>query len=231
MIPHLPLSVSLVFIATSGIAVWFFYGAARQSKPVLFVLLGWMALQAGLSLAGFYQKTDSIPPRFPALVVPPLLLLIGLLLTEKGCRFLDSLQLDRLTLLHIVRIPVEIVLFWLFLNKSVPQIMTFEGQNFDVLSGLTAPVIHYLGFVKKRLPRTVLIGWNLICLALLFNIVLTAALAVPSPFQQLAFGQPNIGILYFPFVWLPSVVVPIVLVSHISALRQLLLRRFSGSAE
>jgi hypothetical protein len=221
MIPNLPLSVSLVFIATTGLTVWFFYGAARQSKVVLVVLLGWMALQAVLSLAGFYQITDSVPPRFPALVAPPLLLLIGLLLTNKGRQFLDSLLLDRLTLLHIVRIPVEIVLFWLFINKSVPQIMTFEGQNFDVLSGLTAPVVHYLGFVKKRLSRSVLIAWNVICLILLANIVLTAALSVPSPFQQLAFDQPNVGILYFPFVWLPSVVVPIVLLAHVAALRQL----------
>lgn len=222
MISSLPLSVSLVFIATAGITVWFFYGAARQSKPVLLLLLGWMGLQAGLSLSGFYLKTDSVPPRLPGLLATPLLLIIGLLVTDKGRHFLDGLLLDRLTILHIVRIPVEIVLFWLFLNKSVPQIMTFEGQNFDVLSGLTAPVIHYLGFVKKRVSRTVLIGWNLICVALLVNIVLTAVLAVPSPFQQIAFAQPNVGILYFPFVWLPSVVVPIVLVAHISALRQLL---------
>lgn len=221
MIPHLPLSVSLVFIATTALTVWFFYGAARQSKVVLGVLLGWMIIQTVFSLTGFYQKTDSVPPRFPVLVAPPLLLLIGLLITSKGRRFLDSLQLDRLTLLHIVRIPVEIVLFWLFLNKSIPQIMTFEGQNVDVLSGLTAPVVHYLGFVKKRLSRHVLIAWNVICLALLANIVVTAVLSVPSPFQQLAFDQPNVGILYFPFVWLPSVVVPLVLVAHLSALRQL----------
>lgn len=221
MIPHLPLSVSLVFIATTALTVWFFYGAARQSKVVLGVLLGWMIIQAVLSLTGFYQKTNSVPPRFPVLVAPPLLLLIGLLITSKGRRFLDSLQLDRLTLLHIVRIPVEIVLFWLFLNKYIPQIMTFEGQNVDVLSGLTAPVVHYLGFVKKRLSRHVLIAWNVICLALLANIVVTAVLSVPSPFQQLAFDQPNVGILYFPFVWLPSVVVPLVLVAHLSALRQL----------
>ncbi|HLL95226.1 MAG TPA: hypothetical protein VK404_09645, partial [Spirosoma sp.] len=48
-----------------------------------------------------------------------------------------------------------------------------------------------------------------------------AALAAPTPFQQIAFEQPNIGILYFPFVWLPSVVVPLVLMAHVSAFWQL----------
>ena len=64
--------------------------------------------------------------------------------------------------------------------------------------------------------------WNLICSALLINVVATVALSVPSPFQQLAFEQPNIAILYFPFVWLPSVVVPIVLIAHVAAIGRLI---------
>ena len=57
---------------------------------------------------------------------------------------------------------------------------------------------------------------------LLINIVATAVLSLPSPFQQQAFNQLNIAILYFPFVWLPSVVVPVVLLAHVSAIRQLI---------
>jgi hypothetical protein len=167
-----------------------------------------MALQGMLGLTGFYQETRSVPPRFPALIGPPLLLITGLLLTQRGRRYIETLRLDRLTLLHVVRIPVEVVLFWLFVGKAVPQVMTFEGRNFDILSGITAPIVYYVGFVKRQLPRNVLLVWNLVCLGLLVNIVLTAALAAPTPFQQIAFEQPNIGILYFPFVWLPSVVVP-----------------------
>jgi hypothetical protein len=41
------------------------------------------------------------------------------------------------------------------------------------------------------------------------------------PFQQFAFDQPNIAVLYFPFIWLPSCVVPLVLLSHLAAIRQL----------
>jgi hypothetical protein len=37
----------------------------------------------------------------------------------------------------------------------------------------------------------------------------------------MAFDQPNIAILYFPFVWLPSVVVPGVLLAHLVSLRKL----------
>lgn len=94
--------------------------------------------------------------------------------------------------------------------------MTFEGRNFDILSGLTAPIIFYFGFVTKQLDRKVILIWNFICLALLINIVVVAILSAPFPFQQFAFDQPNIAVLYFPFNWLPSCVVPLVLLSHLS---------------
>jgi hypothetical protein len=115
-----------------------------------------------------------------------------------------------------------VVLFWVFLHKGIPEVMTFEGRNLDIISGITAPVIYYLGFVSGRLwPRTIL-SWNLICLALLVNIVTTAILSTPYPFQRFGFDQPNVAIFYFPFVWLPAVIVPIVLLSHLAAIRKLI---------
>lgn len=104
----------------------------------------------------------------------------------------------------------------------IPELMTFEGRNFDIISGISAPLIYYFGFVQKRLSNKIIIIWNVLCLMLLFNIVINAVFSAPFPFQKFAFDQPNIAILYFPFNWLPSCVVPIVLFSHIVVIRQLL---------
>jgi hypothetical protein len=103
--------------------------------------------------------------------------------------------------------------------------MTFEGRNFDIVAGLTAPVIYYFGSVKQQIGRKVMLLWNIICLGLLFNIVVIAVLSAPFPFQQFAFDQPNIALLYFPFVWLPCCVVPLVLLSHLATIRQLINRQ------
>ncbi|MGR9839057.1 hypothetical protein ACUOH4_26735, partial [Escherichia coli] len=92
--------------------------------------------------------------------------------------------------------------YWLFLHKAIPDLMTFEGRNFDIVSGLTAPLVYYFAFIKKRVGRTTLILWNIICLLLVINVVVTSILSSPTSFQQLAFDQPNIGILYSPFVLL-----------------------------
>jgi len=149
-------------------------------------------------------------------------MIIILFFTTKGKQFMDNLNIKTLTLLHTIRIPVEIVLFYLAVNKVIPEIMTFEGRNFDILSGLSAPAIYYFGFVNKKLSNRFLLIWNFVCLGLLINVVINAALSAPSAFQQLAFDQPNIAVLYFPFNWLPSFVVPIVLLSHLAAIRQLI---------
>ncbi|MFY7909091.1 MAG: hypothetical protein ACOVO2_06045, partial [Emticicia sp.] len=77
-------------------------------------------------------------------------------------------------------------------------------------------------FVKKTLSHKILLSWNIMCLLLLINIVFNALLASPVPFQQFAFEQPNIAILYFPYNLLPSMVVPLVLFSHLVAIRRLL---------
>ena len=162
-----------------------------------------------------------MPPRFVLLVLPPLVVIIILFVTHSGRRFIDSLFLKTLTQLHVVRIFVEIILFWLLIYKYVPKLMTFEGRNFDILAGLSAPVIAYYGFTKNTLSKKFMLVWNIVCLLLLLNIVINAVLSAPFPFQQFAFDQPNIGVLYFPFVWLPAFIVPVVLFSHLVSIRRL----------
>ncbi len=225
MINNLPIFISLVFGLTTLLTVWFFYKAARKSNITLFILLAWLIIQTIVGLSGFYTVTDTVPPRFILLVMPPFLGIIILFLTKSGRNYIDNLDVKTLTVLHTIRIPVEIVLFWLFLYKAVPQLITFEGRNFDILSGISATVIYYFAFIKNKanspINKPLLLVWNFICLGLLVNVVAHAVLSAPFPFQKFAFDQPNIAVLYFPFVWLPCCVVPLVLLSHLAAIRQL----------
>jgi hypothetical protein len=103
--------------------------------------------------------------------------------------------------------------------------MTFEGSNPDILSGISALLIYYFIFMKRKSSLMLLLVWNFIGLALLINIIIHAVLSAPSPLQQLAFEQPNVAVFYFPFIWLPSCIVPLVLFSHLASIRQLLVMR------
>lgn len=219
---NLPLYINLVFGLITILTIWIFYKATHNSKITLLILVIWLAIQTFIGISGFYTVTDILPPRFLLLVLPPLVFILILFATSKGRQFIDSLDTKILVILHIIRIPVELVLFWLFVNNTVPELMTFEGRNYDILSGLSAPVIYYFGFVKKQLNSKMILLWNLICLGLLINIVVLAILSAPFPFQKFAFDQPNIAVLYFPFNWLPACIVPLVLFSHLATIRHII---------
>jgi len=231
MLNGLPFYIPLLFILTTLVTFILFIAAVKRKDAgnrtvlVSLILVAWLSLHAILSMLGFYTVTNQTPPRFMILVVPPFLAILLFFVTEKGRKFIDTLSPEILTQLHVVRVFVEVVLLWLYMYKFIPRLMTFEGRNFDILAGLTAPFVAYYGFRKRRMSRPFLIGWNIVALLLLINIVVNAILSAPFPFQQFAFDQPNVAVLYFPFVWLPSFIVPLVLFSHLVVLRRLFTER------
>jgi hypothetical protein len=161
------------------------------------------------------------------MVMPPMLFILILFNTKKGKAYIDDLDIKKITILHVIRIPVEIVLFGLFTVKLVPQLMTFEGANFDLFSGISSILVYFLILIKANFNKALMVIWNVVCLIFLLIIVAIAILSAPSPFQRLAFDQPNIGVLHFPFNWLPSFIVPVVLFCHLAALRKLILNKFN----
>jgi hypothetical protein len=197
------------------------YIASRRSSVLLFVFLAYLLLQSVVSIVGFYANTLAMPPRFPLLVLPLVIVIVWLFVSTKGKTFIDSLDLRMLTQLHLVRALVEVVLWRLMIETYIPKSMTFEGQNFDMLSGISGPIVAYFAFHKLPIKRKLLIIWNVICLALVLNAVIMGILSAPSPFQKFAFDQPNIAVLYFPYSLLPGFIVPVVIFAHLAALRQL----------
>ena len=228
MIENLPLYIVVVFIMSTLITVGIFQYATQRgafssnTTKVLSILIPfWLIFQATLAVTGFYKATDSVPPRIMIFgIAPALLTIIALFIFSND--IILRLPLQTLTIIHIVRIPVELVLHWLYQNGQVPKLMTYEGVNFDILSGITAPIILWLAFRGGNVNKPVLLIWNFLALGLLLNIVIRALLAFPSPLQQFAFDQPNRAIMYFPFIWLPAVIVPIILFSHLASVWQLI---------
>jgi hypothetical protein len=232
MIENLPTYISLTFglttVATLLLFIWTIRNSnseqtRKKTTPIFIGLTIWLVIQTILTLKNVYNAdTNSLPKILLFGILPTILTVIILFATKKGRKFIDSLPLKNFTYLNIVRIPVEIVLFWLFLNKAIPELMTFEGRNFDIIAGITAPFIAYFGLTKNKLSRQIILIWNFVCLGLLLNIVVNALFSAPSPIQKFAFEQPNIAILNFPFSWLPTFIVPIVLFGHLTSIRQLL---------
>jgi len=217
----LPPLVPIMMVLSTVLTIFCFYKASKNIIVVYWICI-LAAIQGLLALGGFYTDFESMPPHFPLLILPSLVSIVLLYAFPRSRYFLDHVDQSWLTFLHIVRFPVELILYWLYMFYLVPEVMTFDGRNFDVISGITAPFIAYWGFVIRKMDYKWVLAWNVICVLLLLNIVITAILSAPTPIQKMALDQPNIGVFIFPYVWLPSIIVPVVLLSHIISIRQLL---------
>lgn len=215
MIENLPIWIEVLFIISCLFTILFFYYSNKKPKTLLGLILFWSFLQSILAYEGFYQITDTIPPRFGLVLIPPTLFIIYGCLPKQRKWVVENRNVELSTFLHSVRIPIEIILYYLFLNQMIPELMTFDGRNFDILAGLTAPVVGVL-FLMKRISKKILIVWNVVGLLLILFILVNAILSAELPFQQFAFEQPNRAVAYFPFILLAATIVPIVIYTHIT---------------
>jgi hypothetical protein len=220
-VSHLPLPIVGFFLLTTILALLAFAKAVRGSKIAIVVSVLWICVQSAIALSGFYLVTNTLPPHFFAAVAPPILLIIGLFITESGRRFLGQMDLKWCTLLHSIRVLVELNLYWLFLYKEVPALMTFEDGNVDILVGLTAPLIWW-AFSAGKIGRRGLLTWNILSLLSVINALVRAMLSAPFRFQRFAFDQPTVAVLHFPFVLLPAFIVPVAIFCHLVVFQQLL---------
>ncbi len=121
MIENLPQSVSIIFILTTFLTVGFFIYAMKRgafsSKTTAilnFLIPFWLFFQAVLALGGFYLITDVNLPHLPLFGILPAILLVISLFVFTRKTFIERMPLKTLTLINIIRIPVELVLLWLF---------------------------------------------------------------------------------------------------------------------
>lgn len=103
--------------------------ARQKAAPILFGFLVWLSIQAVLTFNGLYKSAPAVgPPRIVLFgILPVMLTIVTMFSTSAGRRFADNLLLVNLTWLNTLRVVVELVLYWLFLHKAVPGLMTFEA--------------------------------------------------------------------------------------------------------
>jgi hypothetical protein len=180
----------------------------------------WMMLVGILAESGFFSKFAGLPPRLLfALIVPGIALML-IWRTQTFKAVLEHTPVAWLIYLQTFRIAVELLLWNGYRGGALPVEMTLVGRNFDILAGLTAPVV---GLIWQRTHNQILgIVWNFVGLALLLNIVVIAILSMPTPLRVFTDGPPNVLLSQFPFIYLPAILVPLAYTAHILSLRQLL---------
>lgn len=214
MIENLPLWINLLFFGVAVISLVFFYLSNNQNKKLtsFFILIA--IIQSILAYVGFYQTIEEKSPKILLLLLPTVLFFIYTLRKDNRTKIIEARNTKISTFLHSIRIPVEIGLLYLFYHNMIPELMTFEGRNYDILAGITAPIVGLL-YYNRKLSNKALLVWNVLCLGLVLYIMFNGILSAETPLQQFAFDQPNRALAYFPIILLPVVIVPIVIFTHV----------------
>ena len=207
----------------------------RVPVRALAAVLAWQGLMGGLALAGYFTRYDQpgrVLPTVGASVAAAVWLASRPWGTAVG-RWLAASPPWAWLALQTFRLPLELLLYSLFVHGVIGAQMTFVGHNVDIVVGLSAPLLAVLvGMVgrpgARPWVRHLAIAWNLLGLLLLLNIVVIAVLSIPFAFQVFTAGPANRIVAGLPFVWLPTLLVPLALLAHLVSLRLLLQRGRPG---
>jgi hypothetical protein len=225
----IPLILAVALVWAAGYA-WRRAGAEMQRvvRAVTLTLAGtatWMSLTWVVAASGAFRQWDRMPPPFALLVLAIVLLGGRLAFSGLGRQIATHVPLWALVGIQAFRLPLELAMHALADRGIMPAQMSYSGLNFDIVTGATAIIVAAL-VAAGRAGRWLVIGWNLLGLALLINVVTVAILSTPR-FAYFGQDRLNVFVTYPPFVWLPAVMVLAAFAGHLLIFRALALRRVS----
>lgn len=178
----------------------------------------WLVITGFLAFTGKLSDFGHLPPRLPILFLLTFVVIYFASYFPAATKLILNPGLAWLIGLQVFRIAVEVFLFLGHRAGFVPLEMTMEGRNWDVLTGLTALPMAWL-VATKRAPKWSIYAWNMVCLALLLNVVVIAVLSMPTPLRRFHNEPANTFVASFPYVWLPLYLVQVAWMSHLLIFR------------
>jgi hypothetical protein len=196
-----------------------------NKKRFLQVLLGMaclMVLTAIVAILGIFAKIDAAPPLFQVFTATVITLFFALGMSRFGGDVATNTSFGNLVILQAFRLPLEVVMYTAAVNAIMPVEFSFAGYNFDIVTGAAAILLGVALLRNKPVPRWALVAWNVWGIACLIVIV---ALAIATSPKVAAFGTDiskiNTWVLFFPYAWLPTVLVSIAVLGHTLVSRKL----------
>lgn len=191
----------------------------RRVMRVSVAALGWLLVTALAAGSGVLRRFDATPPPVVGLVVAVAALGIAVPCSPLGTLLARGLPLWALVGSQVFRFPLELLMHRAYVEGVMPVQMSYSGWNGDILTGITAGLLGWW-LARGRVPRAVVVAWNVLGLALLVNVVTIAIVSTPV-FRWFGDDRLNTFVAYPPFVWLPAVLVTAALMGHILVWRKL----------
>lgn len=196
--------------------------ATRRTLLFALLLLIWLAVTSAVVGTGAIAAAPM--PRLPLFFAAANVAALLLALSPIGARLARGLPLSALVAFHVFRLPLEIVLHTWAEHGTIPNTMTWTGQNFDIVSGILAILL--APFANRATPRGRAVAWafNAMGFALLLNVMRVAVMSSPLPFAWKDVNPPLQSALHLPCALIVTVCVAGALAGHGVLTRALLSR-------
>jgi hypothetical protein len=230
-IPGIGLVLSGLFVYATWVTGRGLEPGARRRRTigVGVGMAAWLTVTGILASAGVLARFDARPPPFVIVFVATVVGTAALAWSPFGRRFATELPFGALIGFQAFRLPLELCMHQAAAAKIMPEVMTFTGYNFDIVSGITALLLGLYAWRSRRpLPRPLIAVWNFMGQILLFVIVGVAFAATPV-FRAFGDDQLNTFVTQFPYIWI-AVSVAAALFGHIVTLRKILAERRAAAA-
>lgn len=183
-------------------------------------IVAWFAVVFALAKSGLLGKFEDLPPKIPMVALGGVA--VGLFVARISAvkEALVAMPPWWPVALQTFRAPLEVGLYLLFAAGLLPEQMTFAGRNFDVLVGLTAPVMAWL-IATGRAPRWAQWAWQAAAIGLLINVISIAVTSAPGPLHREWPGLPLTSVAQWPYALLPGFFVPIAVLGHVLSIWKL----------
>lgn len=219
--------VALLYSALILGAVWANNRLTPTNRwPVRFLRFfigGYLLLMGMLALDQYFADFRGTPPHIAFAVIVAFLGASAISFHPVTLRWVREFPQRWLIGLQSFRVIIEIQLYFLFTAGFLPKAMTFEGQNFDILVGLSAPLVAWMvhrAHRQKLDARKLVTAWNILGMLMITNILVRGILSMPTKFQIFTDKPDSIGMTFFPWIWLPTFVIPFAYMLHILSLRR-----------
>lgn len=204
----------LIIIISVGFLLWKY-----ANRYWLSGWLAWVTVVGLLGYSDFFTDFATFPPRIAFIILPMIAFLIWLSVSASAQRLAERIPLKLLMGLQFFRVAVEIFLYQAYEQGKLPVEMTFAGRNFDILVGITAPLMVLA--LNWKVPKNLLIGWNYWGMLILSVVVIHGIGTAPTAIQFFHLSPSNEIIGHFPYVYLPAVLVFTAYAFHILAIRHI----------
>ena len=210
----------LIFVVGAFLSGVYFSQKNLTASPLKTTILTGVATSIWLIIFSlvvkFVLKTDEPMPGIPILLAFIFVVTISYSLSRFGKQLAYALPLSSFIFFQIFRLPLELVLHNWYEQGSIPETMTWSGQNLDIVSGIVALIV----FCFMRKNRKAIWVANITGSMLLINVIRVAVMSAPLPFSW-KLETPLLVIFHLPYAFIAPICVGGALVGHILLTRAL----------